>query len=95
MNLTTREAQALALTDQVREELEEAGDDEHPFIYAEQGPNRYQSVTWFFPDDDGVRVQEDLDLGEVTVFYFDVDGKEQELTSGPVFDWAVNQYENA
>jgi hypothetical protein len=95
MNLTTREAQALALTDQVREELEEVGDDEHPFIYAEQGPNRYQSVTWFFPDDDGVRVQEDLDLGEVTVFYFDVDGKEQELTSGPVFDWAVNQYENA
>lgn len=94
MNLTTREEQALALTDQVREELEEAGDDEHPFLYAEQGPNRYQSITWFFPESDGVRVQEDLDLGGLQVFYFDVEGSETELTSGPVYDWAVNQYAN-
>ena len=98
MNLTTREAQALALTDQVREELEEASDDEHPFIYAEQGPNRYQSITWFFPESDGVRVDQDLDLDpegeEVRVFYFNTEGSETELTSGPVYDWAVNQYAN-
>lgn len=94
MNLKLREEQALALTDQKRNELEEAGDDTHPFLHAEQGPNRYQSITWFFPEEDGVRVEEDLDLGNRKVIYFDLHGFEQELKSGPVYDWAINRYEN-
>lgn len=85
-----RNSQAGALTGQE--------DDEHPFTFAEQGPNRYQSVTWFFPEEDGVRVEQDLDLDpdgdSLRVFYFDTEGKEEELQSGALFDWAVRAYHN-
>lgn len=88
-NLKEREAQVLAVTQEQREE----GDDSNPILHAESGPNRFRIMTLFFPEDDGVRIQTDLDLNEVTVEYFSDDGR-VELTEGPLYDWAIDLYEN-
>lgn len=70
-------------------------DETNPIIHAEQGPNRYHSITWFFPDPecDGVRVTYDCDLGTKEVVYFDKNGTEVELTEGVMYDWAMNLYD--
>jgi len=70
-------------------------DYDNPIIHAESGPNRYQSITWYFPDPecDGVRVEEDLDLHTKRVFYFGVDGEETELTEGVMHDWAIDLFD--
>lgn len=85
--LATREAQILAITEEDREEYSE----EHPIMYAEQGPNRFATMSLFFPQEDGVRIEEDLSDGELTVTYF-TDEAETVLTEGPVYEWAVNYY---
>jgi hypothetical protein len=90
-SLALREAQASAVTDQMREE--ESGNAENPILYAEAGPCRYQSITLFFQEEDGVRIEEDLDLHTTTVYYFTGEG-ETELTQGALYDWALNFYEN-
>jgi hypothetical protein len=87
MNLKQREAELLLTTEVVREE----GDESHPILYAEGGINRFQSMTLFFPDTDGVKVEEDLDLDEVRVYYFNDEGQ-SELTEGAVYEWALNYY---
>jgi len=91
MSKELREEQLLALTDELREELEESGeDDSHPFLFAESAPNRFRTMTFFFPEEDGVRVEEDCDLNTVTAFYFDSEGKEEELAAGcALHQWAV------
>lgn len=91
MNKELRENQAKQFTQALREELEEAGDDSHPFLYAEEGPNRFQTFTLFFPEDDGVRVTLDIDLDITTVHYF-TDSGEEELTSGALYEWAMKNY---
>ena len=96
--LQTRNEQVIALTDEVREELEGAEDMgvSNPILFAEQGPNRFKVMSLFFEDvangtNDGVKIQEDLDLGEITITYF-TDEDETELTEGAVYDWALNFY---
>ena len=98
--LQTRNEQVIALTDEVREELEETEDMgvSNPILFAEQGPNRFRVMSMFFEDvagghNDGVKIQEDLDLGEITITYF-TDEDETELTEGAVYDWALNFYKN-
>jgi hypothetical protein len=87
-SLALREAQVLATTEQDREDLNE----DNPIIYAEAGPNRYQMISLFFPEEDGVRIEEDLDLHLIKVYYFNDEG-ETELTEGAVYEWAVEYYE--
>ena len=96
--LQTRNEQVIALTDEVREELEDTEDMgvSNPILFAEQGPNRFKVMSLFFEDvangtNDGVKIQEDLDLGEITITYF-TDEDETELTEGAVYDWALNFY---
>jgi hypothetical protein len=86
-----REEQAAAVTDQMRED--ESGNSENPILYAEAGPCRYQTITLFFPEEDGVRIEEDLDQHLFKVYYFN-DESETELTEGALYDWALNYYEN-
>jgi hypothetical protein len=90
----------IALTDEVREELEGAEDmgATNPILFAEQGPNRFKVMSLFFEDvpggnNDGVKIQEDLDLGEITITYF-TDEDETELTEGAVYDWAIDFFRN-
>lgn len=87
-NFKLREEQLLALTEEEREN----GDDSNPILYAESGPNRFHSITLFFPEGDGVKVETDLDLNERTVQYFN-DSQTIELTEGPIYDWATDIYE--
>lgn len=87
--LKLRESQLLAITEADREEM----DEENPIIHAETGPNRFAILSMFFTDNDGVQVQEDLDLNEITVKYFTDDG-EVEVESGPLYDWAIDFYKH-
>lgn len=87
-NLKLREEQLLALTEEERK----SGDDSNPILYAESGPNRFHSITLFFPEGDGVKVETDLDLDERTVQYFN-DSQTIELTEGPIYDWVTDIYE--
>lgn len=90
--LAERAAQILATTDEDRDAMDES----NPIIFAESGPNRFHLMSLFFSDrdgsSDGVQIQEDTDLNEITVTYFQ-DGKEDiVLTEGPVYDWAIGMY---
>lgn len=87
MNLETRTAQVLEVTDEMRDE----GDDSNPIIFAEQGPNHFYILTHFFPEGDGVKVEEDLDLNSIEIQYFN-DEKTIVLEDGPLYDWAMNLY---
>lgn len=98
--LQTRNEQALALTDEIREKLEEGEDMgvSNPILFAEQGPNRFSVVSLFFEDvvggdNDGVNITEDNDTGQITITYF-TDKNEIEITEGAVYDWALNFYKN-
>jgi len=89
-NLKLREEQLLALTEEEREK----GDDSNPILYAESGPCRYQSTTYWFPEEDGVIVTQSMDDEEdITVEYMNGDGTIK-LTEGPLYDWAIEIYEN-
>jgi hypothetical protein len=85
--LREREAQVMALTDDDRD----AADESNPIIYAEGGPNRFALMSLFFTSNDGVRIEEDLSLGDITVEYF-TDTESVQLTEGAVYDWAINYY---
>jgi hypothetical protein len=87
MNLQQREAELLATTEADRDEMNE----NNPIVFAESGPNRFRVMTLFFPDNDGVTIQEDLELNEVTVSYFNNEGQ-VELGEGALYDWAINYY---
>jgi hypothetical protein len=55
-------------------------------------------MSLFFEDvpgghNDGVKITEDLDLGEITIAYF-TDEDETELTEGAVYDWAIDFFRN-
>jgi hypothetical protein len=98
--LQTRNEQALALTEKMREKLEEEEDmgESNPFIFAESAPNRFRMMSLFLEDvsggnNDGVKITEDVELGEITIEYFTgVD--EVPLTEGAVYDWALDFYKN-
>lgn len=87
--LKEREAQALAVTAEEREN----GNEDNPILYAESGPCRFRTLSLFFPDGDGVEIIEDLDSEEeeVTVKYFD-DSYSIELNDGPLYEWAMERY---
>ena len=85
--IATRTAQLLAITEDDRDDM----DSENPILLAETHPNRFALMSLFFTDSDGVQIQEDLDLNEVTVKFF-TDETEEEITEGALFDWAINYY---
>jgi hypothetical protein len=90
--IAIRAAQVLAITDEDRA----AGDETNPIIFAESGPNRFNVMTLFFEDkpggiNDGVTIEEHLGSNDITVKYF-TDDNTTEITSGPVYEWAINQY---
>lgn len=88
--LKEREAQLLALTEEEREN----GSEDNPILYAESGPCRYQSITYWFPEGDGVIVEQDMDDEEdITVKYMHGD-ETVELIEGPLYDWAIDLYES-
>jgi len=84
-----RTAQLLSITEEQRDN----DDESNPIIYAEHGPNRFAMMSLFFNDSDGVQITEDLELNEITVKFFS-DSKEQELTTGPLYEWAIEFYKN-
>ena len=89
-SLKLREEQVLALTEEEREK----GDDSNPILYAESAPCRYQSVTYWFTEEDGVIIEQDMDIVEdITVKYMSGD-EIIELTEGPLYEWAIDQYES-
>jgi hypothetical protein len=98
--LKARNEEALALTEAVREALEEAEDmgQSNPFIFAESAPNRFRMMSLFLEDvsggnNDGVKITEDVESGEIEIEYFtDID--QVPLTEGAVYDWALNFYKN-
>lgn len=85
--LAERTAQLLAITPEIRDEYS----DENPILYAEQGPNRFALMSLFFSDNDGVQIQEDLELNDITIKYF-TDDNDLVLTEGPIYDWALDFY---
>ena len=66
-------------------------DDTDPILLTESAPNRFYTLTYFFPEEDGVKIEEDLDLNLITIHYFNDEG-ETELTEGAVYEWAMNLY---
>ena len=90
MNIETRTAQVIKASKIDRNAIEEA-DESDPIIYTETAPNRFNVLTYFFPEEDGVRIEEDLDLHEITIHYFNDEG-DTELTEGALYDWALNLY---
>ena len=87
-SLTQREKEIAAITDDQRDE----GDESNPILHAESGPNRFNVMSMFFPEEDGVRIEEHIGLNDIEVFYFDIEGKETQLEEGILFDWAINHY---
>lgn len=85
-----REAQVLVTTEEVRE----AGYEGNPIVFAEQGPNRFRVMSWFFPEEDGVNITEDIDTETYTVNYFNDQGEIELEPSSPLYQWAVDLYEN-
>jgi hypothetical protein len=93
--LDERTAQIIALTEDKREELEQEDDmgDSNPILHAEQAPNRFALMSLFFTDSDGVQIQEDLDLNEISVKYF-TDDNDIAVTEGALYEWAINHYKS-
>ena len=90
--IAIRAAQVLATSDADRD----AGDETNPIIFAESGPNRFNVMSLFFEDkpggiNDGVTIEEHLGSNDITVKYF-TDDNTTEITSGPVYEWAINHY---
>jgi hypothetical protein len=91
-SLELRARQILETTEEDRY----TGDETNPIIFAESGPNRFNVMSLFFEDkpggiNDGVTIEEDLETCHITVKYF-TDDNTTELTSGPVYEWAINHY---
>lgn len=74
-----------------------AGDESetNPLEEAEGFPNRFTTLSYFFNEGDGIEIVQDLDWEkeEPKVYYFHEAGKE-ELSSGALYEWAINQLEN-
>lgn len=89
--LSEREAQALAIAGKDRDEVGE----DNPIYFAESAPNRFRTLSFFFPEEDGVEIVEDLDNEEEDpkVYYF-YEGGREELTDGALYDWALDQFNN-
>ena len=75
----------------VNDDMRDVGDESNPIIFAESGPNRFNLMSLFFNDSEGVRIEEDLDLRHITVQLFSDTGT-QELTEGALFEWAITYY---
>ena len=91
--LEKRNEQVLATTEEDRNKI----DGENPIVFAESAPNRFVLMSMFFEDvpgghNDGVLIQEDTDLGDTIVKYFN-DTESIEITEGAVYDWALAFYE--
>lgn len=94
-DLETRTAQVQALTPDDRENMD--GED-NPILFAEEAPIDCQSVTLWFPEEDGVMVTEYIaffreeDEHRYKVEYLAKDGTSIPLTSGSLYEWALNFY---
>ena len=75
----------------VNDDMRDSGDESNPIIFAESGPNRFNVMSLFFNDSHGVKIQEDLELNDITVQLFD-DYTNIELKEGALFEWAITYY---
>ncbi len=86
--LTEREAQA---------RLANEGDETepNPLTEATDFPSRFQTLSFFFEDEEGVEIVQDLDWAddEPKVYYFWQGGREM-ITEGALFDWAMERWES-
>ena len=89
--LATRTAQLLSITDEQRDEYLDGESDDNPIRHAETGPNRFALMSLFFTDNDGVKIEEDLELNDITVTLFNNE-TDLEITAGALYEWAINYY---
>jgi hypothetical protein len=87
--LKERNAQILATTEAEREE----GNEENLILNAETAPNRFNIMSFFFTDNDGVNIEEDLDTNTFIVKFFTDDGEIEVSEGTPLYDWVMAQYE--
>jgi hypothetical protein len=91
--LKQREKELLSITEEQRDEM----DEDNPILFAETAPCRFKSISLWFTDDDGVEIIESIDADgqseEISVVYFY--GKEREAVrpDSPIYEWAVNYYD--
>jgi hypothetical protein len=89
--LKIREEQISSITEEQRDEYDT---ENNPILSAESAPNRFCTMSMFFPEEDGVRIEEDLAFHTIEVFYFDTEGNETKVEEGTVlYNWASNHYE--
>ena len=68
--------------------------DQSPLGEAEAFPSRFRTLSYFFPEEDGVEIVQDIDSEEwVSVYYFDETGR-VELTEGALYEWALERFES-
>ena len=67
--------------------------EENPLIEAQDFPNRFETLSFFFAEGDGVEIVKDLDNEEADpiVSYFHDSGK-IELTKGSLYEWAMERW---
>lgn len=86
--LTEREAQAKLVNDGDESEF-------NPINDAATYPCRHQTLSFFFQEEDGVEIVQDLDwegVLEPKVYYFQ--GEEKiELKEGALYEWAMEKWE--
>ena len=76
------------LIENITEEQREEYSEENPIFHAEQGPNRFATMSLFFNETEGVTITEDLELNEITIEFFN--GKENvEIVEGALYRWAL------
>ena len=73
-----------SITETDRDEYSE----NNPIFHAEQGPNRFATMSLFFNETDGVTITEDLELGDVTIEFFN-DKEKIDIVEGPLYRWAL------
>lgn len=86
--LTEREAQA---------KLANEGDETeaNPLNEAQDYPSRFQTLSFFLEDEEGIEIVQDLDDGQedsVRVYYFWQGGREM-ITEGALYEWALERWE--
>lgn len=73
-----------SLTETDRDNMDET----NPIIHAETGPNRFATMSLFFNETDGVTITEDLELGDITIEFFN-DKEKIDIVEGPLYRWAL------
>ena len=75
--------------DEVTQEMREAdGEPTNPILVAESAPNRFSTMSLFFDDIRGVRIERDNDLDSLAVYLFDDSGEIELDEESLLADWS-------